>query len=95
MQELEHAKAALDLSHDELSRTQLHRDAALQTTSALQLELTQSRAQLQSVRRSAGQACALLLCLGGLGGLAAGWYGARWQQAHSTAPLSAQLNQLD
>ena len=85
-QELERAKAALDLSHDELSRTQVHRDAALHTTTALQLELTQSRAQLQRVRQRAGRACALLLCLGSLGGFAAGWSGARWKQAQSTAP---------
>lgn len=85
-QELERAKAALDLSHDELSRTQVHRDAALQTTTDLQLELTHSRAQLHTVRRRARRACALLLCLGSLGGFCAGWSGARWKQALSTAP---------
>lgn len=94
-QDLNHTRAALDLSRAELSRIQEHRDAALQSTAALQQDLSLSRSQLQGVRRRASQACALLLCLGGLGGLAAGWYGARWQQVHSTAPLSAQLNQLD
>lgn len=92
-QELERAKAALDLSHDELSRTQVHRDAALQTTTALQQELSYSRSQLQRGRRRAGQACALLLCLGSLGGFAAGWTGARWKQAQTTdpAPLASAL----
>lgn len=94
-QDLNHISAALDLSRAELSRTQEHRDAALQSTAALQQELTRSRAQLQHGRRRTRQACALLLCLGGLGGFAAGWSGARWQQAQSSAPLSAQLNQLD
>jgi hypothetical protein len=86
-QQLERAKAALDLSHDELSRTQVHRDAALQTTTALQQDLSHSRSQLQRVHRRAGQACALLLCLGGLGGFAAGWSGTHWKQAQVTAPV--------